>query len=121
MLSSTNRVITGDYRGYHIKSSWGKVRLKPPLFSQHRNHIEIDRNSVRRYEVITCDHRKNAVSSIIRGLIGKYLFGSVGMIGGAMSAKNTGIYTLSLEFHNGERSLIEIDDRIYKAIIKCTF
>lgn len=121
MFGTKNKVTAGDYEGYRVKSGWSGVELKPPLFSQHTTQIIIDKNTVRRYELINSDHRKSAVSTVIRGMIGKYLLGLVGMIGGTASAKNTGLFTVSLEFVNGERSLIEVDDKTYKAIIRVTY
>ena len=121
MFRKKNKVVAGDYSGYCIKLSWGKLTLNPPLFSQQNNKISIDKTSIRKYEVITSDNKKSTVSTIIRGLIGKYLLGVVGMIAGTVSAQNAVLHTVNLEFASGERSLIEIDDKIYKAIIKSTY
>lgn len=121
MLGSKNKVIAGDYNGYRVKANWRGVKFKPPIFSQNNNQINIDKNFVRSYELVKSDYRKSAVSTVVRGMIGKYLLGLVGLIGGTASAKNTGLYTVSLEFFNGKRSLIDIDDKTYRALIKHTF
>jgi hypothetical protein len=43
------------------------------------------------------------------------------MLAGAMSAKNKGTYHIAVEFHDGKKSLIEADDKKYKAILKACF
>ena len=116
-----NKVIAGDYEGYHIKAGWGEFSFSPPLFSQHNNRIEINRNTVRGYEIIANDHRKSAVSGIARGVIGSYFFGNAGLIGGTMSAKNRGVYTIAVTFYDRRRSLIEVDEKKYKELIRSVF
>ena len=48
------------------------------------------------------------------------LLGSAGLAAG-LSAKKNGIYTVAIQFKDGKRSLLEVDDKIYKAIISKTF
>ncbi len=49
------------------------------------------------------------------------MLGPVGAVAGVMSAKNKGTYQIAIKFKNGEKSLIEVDDKIYKAIIQACF
>ena len=49
------------------------------------------------------------------------MLGPVGMLAGGISAKNKGIYQVAVEFTDGKRSLLEVDDKIYKAIAKGCF
>ena len=116
-----NKVIAGDYEGYNVKAGWGGFSFSPPLFSRQNNIIEINRTTVRGYEIIANDHRKSAVSGIARGVIGGYFFGNAGMLGGTLSAKNKGTYTIVMDFNDGRRSLIEIDDKRYKELIRSVF
>jgi len=116
-----NKVVAGDYQGYAVKDGWSSFTFNPPLFSQNSGSVVIDKSTVLGYEIITDEHRRNAVSGIARGLIGGYLFGSAGTLGGTMSAKNRSIYTIAVDFHDGKRSLIEIDEKKYKAFIKSVF
>ena len=116
-----NKVIAGDYEGYNIKAGWGSFSLSPPLFSQHNNRIEVNRNTVRGYEIMANDHRKSAISGIARGVIGNYFFGNAGLIGGTMSAKNRGVYTIAVTFYDGRRSLVEVDEKKYKELIRSVF
>jgi hypothetical protein len=121
MIGRRNKFIAGDYEGFRVKARWSGVKLSPPLKKKKKDKVVVDRYSIRGYELVTSDHRKSVASTIIRGMIGKYLLGLVGLIGGTASAKNTGLYTVSLQFTSGERSLIEVDDKVYKAIIKVTY
>lgn len=77
--------------------------------------------TVESYELITDEHRKSAKSGIARGLVGGALLGPVGMLAGGMSAKSKGIYKIAIQFKDGKRSLLEVDDKIYKAIIQACF
>lgn len=76
---------------------------------------------VENYELITDEHRKSAASGVSRGLVGGALLEPVGMLAGAMSAKNKGIYQIAIQFKDGKKSLIEVDDKIYKALVKACF
>jgi len=116
-----NKVIAGDYEGYKVKTGWGGFTFTPPLFSQQRDSIKISRNTVRSYRIITDDHRKSAISGIARGLISNYFFGNAGLIGGTLSAKNRSDYLISVDFFNGKRSLIDVDEKKYRALITHTF
>jgi len=106
-----NKVIAGNHEGYNVKSDCGLLTLNLALLSGQSGTIEINRNTVRKHEVVTSNHRKSAVSGIMRGLIGEYIFDSVGLIGGTTSAKNRGDYIVAVEFRDGRRSLIEIDEK----------
>jgi hypothetical protein len=116
-----NKVIAGDYEGYNVKAGWGGFAFSPPLFSQQNGNVEISRDTVCGYEIIANDHRKSAVSGIARGVIGNYFFGNAGLIGGTMSAKNRGVYTVAVSFYDGRRSLIEVDDKRYKGLMRSVF
>lgn len=116
MAKAKNKVIAGDYNGYKVSVSVGTVSLS--LFVPV---VDIDSSTVKSYEVITDEHRKSAKSGVARGLAGKMLLGNVGAMAGVYSAKEKGIYQIAIEFKDGKKSLIEVDDKIYKLIIKKCF
>jgi hypothetical protein len=116
-MKAKNKVIAGDYARRPIKSIFGTVQISTLDFKPRI----IDKNSVENYELVTDEHRKSAKSGVARGLIGGTLLGPVGMLAGGLSAKNKGIYTVAIQFKDGKRSLIEVDDKIYKSIIKKCF
>ena len=48
------------------------------------------------------------------------MLGPVGLLAG-LSAKNKGTYLIEMEFQDGKRSLLEVDDKKYKKIIEVLF
>lgn len=59
-------------------------------------------------------------SAVGRALVGDILLGGVGLLAG-LSAKSKGTYTIAIQFRQNDKALIEVDDKIYKAIIKECF
>ena len=117
MARAKNIVEAGDYVGRKVLAMLGTIQI--PITSKET--ILLNKDTVKSYEVITDDHRKSAASGVGRGLVGGVLLGPVGLLAGGLSAKNKGIYTIAVEFHNGKKSLIEIDDKAYKVLIKNCF
>lgn len=116
-MNARNKVIVGDYEGRGIIAVLGQVSI---VVGFGKNYY-LTKDVVDSYELITDEHRKSAASGVARGLVGGALLGPVGMLAGGLSAKNKGIYQMAIQFKDGKRSLIEIDDKIYKAIIKILF
>ncbi|MDF2608881.1 MAG: hypothetical protein K0R92_355 [Lachnospiraceae bacterium] len=112
-----NKILAGDYAGKPIMFTAGKLAIGVKLFK----NLELNKNTVESFEVITDDIRKSAASGIARGAVGGVLLGPIGMLGGALSAKNKGTYQIALLFKDGKRSLIEVDDKFYKELIKVLF
>ncbi len=117
MAKAKNRVIAGDYNGSIVGQALGQ----PYISTGFAKSIHLNNSDVESYELITDEHRKSAKSGVARGLVGGVLLGPVGMLAGGMSAKSKGIYQVALQFKDGKRSLVEIDDKIYKSIIKSCF
>ena len=120
MIFTKNKVVAGDYVGDKV-SPPSLLGSKHPAISTSGGKIELNNTTVAGYEVITDDHRKSAVSGALRGFIGNYLLGNAGLLAGAMSAKNKSIYTVAVGFISGKRSLQEINEKIYRALIKSCF
>ncbi len=116
-MKAKNRVIAGDYKGKVVDSAVGQ----PYIITGFLKSIQLTNENVENYELITDEHRKSAASGIARGLVGGALLGPVGMLAGGLSAKNKGIYQVAIQFKDGKKSLIEINDKIYKDIIKSCF
>lgn len=118
-MGAKNAVIAGDYINKEILLTAGGTL---PLISvDYITDIELNKFFVESYEIITDDQRRSAASGVGRGLVGGALLGPVGMLAGAMSAKNKGVYQIAIKFKDGKKSLIEVDDKIYKALIKACF
>ena len=116
-MGAKNRVIAGDYAGKIVSQALGQ----PYISTSITKSINLDSTTVESYELVTDEHRKSAKSGIARGLVGGALLGPVGMLAGGISAKNKGIYQIAIQFKDCKKSLIEVDDKIYKTIIKCCF
>jgi len=117
-----NFVLEGDYKGKAllIKSGFkgDKLLLGPiGLFKS----LEITRDNLEAYEVITEETSKSAASGVARGLVGGALLGPVGLLAGALSAKNKGTYNVILQFKDGKKSLVEVDEKIYKLLLRIMF
>ena len=106
-----NRVIAGDYNGAMVATSFGIITI---------GGMKVEKWTVEAYEVITEEHRKSAASGIARGLVGGAILGPVGLLAG-LTAKNKDTYNVAIAWKDGKKSLIEVDDKIYKAIIKKMF
>lgn len=72
------------------------------------------------YEVITEEKMKSGTSAILRGAAGAALLGGVGILAG-LTAKTKGVYTVVILWKDGEKSLIEIDEKLYKVLVKGMF
>lgn len=119
MAKAKNRVMAGDYTGNLVSCSFGIVTIAVGLTPS--KNIILNPSTVEKYELITDEHRKSAASGIARGIVGGALLGPVGMLAGGLSAKNKGIYQVAVQFKDGKRSLLEVDDKIYNTLIRACF
>ena len=118
MAKAKNKVIAGDYEGKVVAGGgMSGVFISIGLLKS----IDLNNKNVEAYEVITDEHRKSASSGVARGIVGGALLGPVGMLAGGLSAKSKGIYQVAIQFKDGKKSLLEVDDKLYKAIIKACF
>ena len=115
-MSAANKVIAGDYEKKPIMLTLGVVTLSPKLFKT----IQIDKTTVEEYEVINEESRKNAVSAVGRAFVGGVFLGPIGWLA-ALSAKTKGKHTIALQFKDGKKSLIEVDDKINEVLMKKLF
>lgn len=111
-----NKVIAGDYNGKSIIQSLGTVALATGLFKS----VILDKSTIKEYEVIDEESRKSATSAVGRAFVGGVILGPVGWLAG-LSAKSKSTHVVAIEFMDGKKSLIEIDQKIYSALIKKMF
>lgn len=114
-MGAKNKVIAGDYEGKKVTQTFGMVSL-----SNFTGSIELSKYTVESYEIVDESHRKSAVSAIGRGLAGSLLLGPVGLLAG-LSAKSKGTHVMAIQFKDGNKSLLEIDDKIYSTLLKRLF
>ena len=108
-----NVVVGGDYQGQHVFC----MANMPSIGSD----IPLNRDTVEMCQLIDDQQRKSAKSGLSRGIVGGALFGTVGMIAGSMSAKSKGTYHVAIYFKDGKRSLLELDDKHYKVVMRACF
>lgn len=113
-----NTVIAGDYEGKIVCNNNAGVYI--PLNFSGSKKVKLDKENIETYEVITEETRKSASSGIMRGAVGAAILGPVGLLAG-VSAKNKGLFTVAIKFKDGKNSLIEIDDKVYKVLVKQCF
>lgn len=109
MMGAKNKVINGDYEKCDVHGNGIKIGFMKT--------ITFDAKNVRGYEIIDEELRTNASSAIIRGFAGGFVLGPVGLLA-ALSAKKKGEFLILIEFNDGKKSLIEIDAKLFKSVIK---
>lgn len=108
-----NKVIAGDYEGKQISAGFGTVILNTSFLGS----VKLDKTTVKEYEVLDEESRKSATSAVGRAFVGGVILGPVGWLAG-LSAKSKSTHVVAIEFMDGKKSLIEIDQKIYKAFIQ---
>ena len=116
-MRAQNRVIAGDYEKSEVHMKDGK----PFLSTGFSKKLFINGTTVKAYEVLNDEHQKSLSSGVARGIVGGALFGAVGMVAGGVSGKTKGIYQIAVEFNDGKKSLLEVDETIHSAIITQCF
>ena len=124
MAKAKNAVIAGDFVGKKVSLSFGTVSMDVGGMSK----LELNSSTVAGYSVVDESHSKSMASGVMRGMVGSALFGGVGMVAGAMTSKQKGIYQVVIQLiddpqwrYSGKRFLLEVDEPTYKAIIKNCF
>lgn len=118
---SKNIVLEGAFKGRPINVTNGVILIDTRIICKH---------NIARYKIITEEKRKSGTSMILRGTAGIALLGSVGALA-SLTAKDKKTYIVAIEWDNlflnskdkkkGNKSLLEIDDKIYNALVKMMF
>lgn len=119
MASARNKVIAGDYTNWVVKGGgFGGVSIYESTWST--NGVKLDKSTVDSYELMTEEKMKSGSSAILRGALGAAVLGPVGILAG-LTAKNKGIYNVAVQFKSGKKALLEIDDKLYKVLMRDLF
>ena len=112
-MSQINIILEGKYKNEKIKSFSDSLYLPQIDFGYYMtpNHISS-------YTVI--DETNKDQYSFWKGALGVALLGGVGAIAG-IGGKNKKEYMIAIEWKDGEKSLILIDDEYYKVFVKSMF
>lgn len=78
----------------------------------------LSKNNISSYTVI--DESNKDQYSFWKGALGVALFGSIGAVAG-ISGKNKKEYLIAIEWKDGDKSLILINDEYYKVFVKSMF
>lgn len=116
MAKAKNMVIAGDYQYKTVTTARTGLAIKLGF----RDKVLITKDTVEAYEVIDEEKRTSATSAIGRGAVGAALLGPVGLLAGA-SAKKKGVYLVAIRFKDGKESLLELNDLLYKTLVRTLF
>ena len=106
----SNSVIGGDYKNGVLEFGFGgKVSITYWKGFLKTGTVIINRETVANYQIIDKNSTKSFSSGLARGAVGGALFGPVGAIAGANSAKSKDTYLVEVQFKDGCRSLLELD------------
>ena len=106
----SNMVVGGDYKNGVLNFSFGgKVSIDCVKGFMKVETIHINRETVADYQIIDKESKKSFSSGLVRGAVGGALFGPVGALAGASTAKSKNKYLVELHFKNGCKSLLELD------------
>jgi len=109
-MKARNKVIAGDYKGKPVFATSGKVyiMIEGHIFSPNIT-ISIDQKSVKKIVLIDKGVGEQRISGIELG----------GLVSGRMNGG--GIYRYSVEFYDGKKSLIEIDEKRHVRLLEKFF
>lgn len=115
-MGAKNKVIDGDYKGKSVIVTALGVTIVLGLLKK----VMIDESTIEAYEVFDSEKKTSVVSAIGKGAVGSFFLGPVGLLA-ATSAKKKGVYVIAVQFKDGKRSLIEVDEKVYKKILLINF
>lgn len=116
-MSAKNMVIAGDYSGFITfkGDKKGLLITENKFFGAKKTFIS--KTTVDHYELVMQEGSSSMGSGVARGAVGAALFGGVGAIAGANSAKKNSDYTVSIVFKDGTKALCELDNAMYKSLV----
>lgn len=111
-----NIVIKGDYKNYYLSMHKDIDKL---ILEGINDNIEISKNIICDYNIKYIDFKRNIIDIVVRIIIGVFLIGPMGVLSGFIANKNFISYRLiSIEFKNGNKSLVKIDNRTFKYFVQ---
>lgn len=105
-----NRVVAGDYSGYGINCTLGICQIVHGF----KTKVELNSDTIESFEEVDMTEKRSTGK-----LIAGSMFGRVGTLLGATAKNRT--HTCKIVFKDGKKSLVELDDKAYKAIQRATF
>lgn len=112
-----NKVISGDYQGCAVMQVLGL----PFISLSIKDSVHLTKETVETYEVLDTSKSKSAISAAGRGLLGGFLLGPAGMLAGVVTTKTKETHIIAVQFKDGAKSLLEVDDKVYKTMMRSLF
>lgn len=118
MAKAKNKVISGIYKDFNVSLELGRVKISS-LWEQKTKILT--KSDIQAIMPVNATQNKDVGSTIARGLVGGFLLGPAGLVGGAILGKNNEIYVLQVTFKSGATCLLEVDGKIYQEILKIMY
>lgn len=112
-MSDINIVLEGEYKGHKVYHPKNKDCL-----SHMGMGWDFNKKNISSYTVI--DETNKDQYSFWKGALGVALLGGIGAVAG-IHGKKKKEYLIAIEWKDGEKSLICIDDEYYKVFVKSMF
>lgn len=111
-----NTVIAGDRKGNSVIFS---PRGEPQIGTFFKV-LKISKKTVEACEVLNETIQTSTASAVGRATLGSFFLGPAGAAA-ALGAKRKGVYWVAIQFKDGKRSLLEVDDKLFRAITIALF
>ena len=109
-MSKVNIVLEGKFKNHKIIYCSTQIVIS--------DGCGVDKLTATSYTLI--DESNKDQYSFWKGALGVALFGGIGAIAG-LKGKKSKEYLVAIQWKDGEKSLICIDDECYKTLVKCMF
>ena len=116
MARASNKVIAGDYKGKLVGGSFGEAFISLAMTKL----LYLNKDTVNSLTPLDDDSQISVASAAMRGLVGELVLGPIGLIAAA-TAKRNGIHIVGIEFKDGKRSVVEVDDKRYRNMVQACF
>ena len=114
-MSNINYVLEGKYKGKKIVGV-SNVRVSHAQINGADDPIS--KFTISSYTLI--DESNKEEYSFLKGALGAAFFGGLGAVAG-IGGKSRKEYLIAIEWKDGDKSLILIDDKYYKIFVKSMF
>ena len=111
-MRAKNSVISGHHCGSKVVNHGVMLSIAKTTFT-----INLSKRMVDNYVVVSQSTSKSTSSVVKRGIIGGALLGSVGVLAGGLSAKDEGVNKVAINFKDGKKSVIEIDNDMLAVLV----
>ena len=112
-MAKINIVLEGKYKNTKLYHPQNTKHLSPMGMGWN-----FTKNNITSYTLI--DESNKEEYSFLKGALGAAFFGGLGVVAG-IGGKSKKEYLIAIEWKDGEKSLILIDDKYYKAFVQSMF